>query len=673
MKKTKKKQVNKSKQEIALIAAIGIGLLVVTSLFTSEAGVIGIVIKSLFAGVFGIGGYIIPFYAIILGILYAKYGTDRVIYNLVQFAPAILLLMVTVHVVNFDSSIELATYFSMDNLDNGGFIGAVIAGVLLKMLGLYGTCILLSALVVMWVVSISNSSVMARVRTVVNNPPEKKRASKPPVKKEVQNKVAPNKTVQQNEVPQAKPARSGIEMPSLKRPVANVSNNVEDNSAKKLEETLLSFGVEAKVLQVNQGPTVTRYELQPKQGVKVSKIIGLADDIALNLAASGIRIEAPIPGKSAVGIEIPNQKTEMVYLMDLLATDKFKNFPSNVAFAIGKDIAGDVVITDIASMPHLLIAGATGSGKSVCINTLVTSLLCKSTPEEVRLIMIDPKVVELSVYNGIPHLLIPVVTDPKKAAGALSWAVDEMNKRYNLFADNSARDIKSYNQKVNDPSLTMPQIVIIIDELADLMMSCSKEVEDSICRLAQKARAAGIHLVIATQRPSVDIITGVIKANIPSRLAFAVSSGIDSRTILDMNGAEKLLGKGDMLFNPMGALKPLRVQGAFVSDKEVLDIVEDVKARGGTQYSQEVLDSINGATEPVAVNNDDNLLAQAQTLISGRDTISIAILQTSLGISNAKASKVMHELELLGLVSPGLGIGRPRKVLNQLHTQSKGA
>ncbi|OOB78371.1 MAG: hypothetical protein BEN18_07555 [Epulopiscium sp. Nuni2H_MBin001] len=669
MKKTKKQQA-KQNQKLITIAAVGVAVLVITSLFTDQVGMLGIAIKTIFAGLFGIGGYILPFYAIYLSILNARHGIDRVLYNLVQIVPAILLLMVTIHVANYDSSIELATYLTSANLDNGGFVGGVISKLLLTLIGLYGTCIVISALTVMWFVCVFNNNFIGQIKSILQNPPQKKTVKKTPSRAQksenLDNLEKPAKPVKQAKPAKVKPA---LAMPVLEKP----SKTKVDSAAQRLEDTLLSFGVEAKVLQINKGPTVTRYELQPKQGVKVSKILNLADDIALNLAASGIRIEAPIPGKSAVGIEIPNEKTEMVYLIELLGTEKFKKFPSKVAFAIGKDIAGETIIADIATMPHLLIAGATGSGKSVCINTLVTSILCKSTPQEVRLIMIDPKVVELSIYNGIPHLLVPVVTEPKKASGALNWAVEEMDKRYNLFSSKTVRDIKSYNEKVNDPSLTIPQIVIIIDELADLMMSCSKEVEDSICRLAQKARAAGIHLIIATQRPSVDVITGVIKANIPSRLAFAVSSGIDSRTILDMNGAEKLLGKGDMLFNPMGAIKPLRVQGAYISDKEVLAIVEDLKARGGTQYSQEVLASIEGTAEPVAIKTDDMLIDQATNLISGRDTISIATLQTSLGVSNSRASKVMNELELLGLVSPGLGIGRPRKVLNQLHAHSKGA
>ena len=372
-------------------------------------------------------------------------------------------------------------------------------------------------------------------------------------------------------------------------------------TAMKLQQTLQNFGVSVTVTNVSCGPSVTRYELQPEMGVKVSKIVGLADDIKLNLAAADIRIEAPIPGKAAVGIEVPNKENSAVMLRDLLESKVFKNSVSKISFAAGKDIGGKVVVADIAKMPHLLIAGATGSGKSVCINTLIMSILYKATPEEVKLIMIDPKVVELSVYNGIPHLMIPVVTDPKKAAGALNWGVAEMTRRYQAFAEYNVRDMKGYNEKVASmPPVEgkalerMPQIVIIVDELADLMMVAPGEVEEAICRLAQLARAAGIHLVVATQRPSVNVITGLIKANMPSRIAFSVSSGVDSRTIIDMNGAEKLLGKGDMLFYPSGYQKPARVQGSFVTDKEVQGVVEYLKNHNGdVTYDEEIVNHVN--------------------------------------------------------------------------------
>ena len=437
-------------------------------------------------------------------------------------------------------------------------------------------------------------------------------------------------------------------------------------NAKKLESTLKSFGVEAKVIQINKGPTVTRYELSPSQGVKVSKIVNLADDIALNLAASGIRIEAPIPGKAAVGIEVPNAETQSVYLRTVLESDTFKNHASKVAFALGEDIAGNPMVTDIAKMPHLLIAGATGSGKSVCINTLITSILYKADPKEVKLLLVDPKVVELSVYNGVPHLLIPVVTDPKKAASALKWAVREMLERYNDFAAHGVRDIKGFNAMMDengDEKGKMPQIVIIIDELADLMMAAPGEVEDSICRLAQMARAAGMHLIIATQRPSVDVITGVIKANIPSRLAFAVSSGIDSRTILDMVGAEKLIGKGDMLFYPTGQNKPSRLQGAFVTDAEVESIVSFLKKTGRPQYTQETIDKITSAAQSNGGGEDeDEFFEDAVELIIAKEKASVSMLQRQFRIGYNRAARLMDDLERRGMVGPEEG-SKPRRVL----------
>lgn len=444
---------------------------------------------------------------------------------------------------------------------------------------------------------------------------------------------------------------------------SNESKSEMLQNAKKLEATLKSFGVDAKVVQINKGPTVTRYEVSPNQGVKVSKIVNLADDIALNLAASGIRMEAPIPGKAAVGIEVPNKEIQSVALRSVLESETFQNFDSKLAFALGEDITGQPVVTDIAKMPHLLIAGATGSGKSVCINTLIASILYKATPEEVKLLLVDPKVVELSVYNGIPHLLIPVVTDPKKAAAALNWAVREMLARYQDFAENSVRDIKGYNamkQEKGENNL-MPQIVIIIDELADLMMAAPGEVEDSICRLAQMARAAGMHLIIATQRPSVDVITGVIKANIPSRLAFAVSSGIDSRTILDMTGAEKLLGKGDMLFYPQGTSKPVRIQGAFLSDKEVESIVHFIKKDGVTGYDNEMIDKIT-STEKVEIESTDEFFDSAVEFVIQKQKASTSMLQRQFHIGYNRAARLMESLEKNGIVGQEEG-SKPRKIL----------
>ena len=465
----------------------------------------------------------------------------------------------------------------------------------------------------------------------------------------------------------------------LKKGVAATGDSERElkETAVRLQQTLSTFGVKVTITDISQGPSVTRYELQPEQGVKVSKIVGLSDDIKLNLAATDIRIEAPIPGKAAIGIEVPNKENMPVALRDLLESRDFRDFKSNIAFAVGKDIAGKTVVADIAKMPHMLIAGATGSGKSVCINTLIMSILYKAHPDDVKLIMVDPKVVELSVYNGIPHLLIPVVTDPKKASAALHWGVSEMEDRYRRFADFNVRDLKGYNEKLEtmrekgqeDVPAKMPQIVIIVDELADLMMVCPGEVEESICRLAQLARAAGIHLIIATQRPSVDVITGLIKANMPSRVAFSVSSGVDSRTILDMNGAEKLLGKGDMLFYPQGYSKPARIQGAFVSDQEVSDVVDFLKNQAlGNVYAEDVEEKIKSIGSGVSGGGEgseaqlDELFEKAGRFIIEKDKASIGMLQRVLKVGFNRAARIMDQLCEYGVVGEEEGT-KPRKIL----------
>ncbi len=450
----------------------------------------------------------------------------------------------------------------------------------------------------------------------------------------------------------------------------NMDKNQLKNKALRLEETLRSFGVEAHVVNIEQGPTVTRFELQPRSGIKISKIMGLADDIALNLAAKGIRI-APIPGKTVIGVEVANDKITPVYVKEVITSKEFQEHSSKIAFAVGKDTTGRAIIGDIAKMPHVLIAGATGSGKSVCINTLITSILFKAHPNDVKLIMIDPKVVELGVYNGIPHLLIPVVTDPKKAAGALHWAVMEMLNRYKLFADNGVRDIKGYNEyvrKKGEEEMTLPQIVIIIDELADLMMASPKDVEEYICRLAQLARAAGMHLVIATQRPSVDVITGLIKANVPSRIAFAVSSQVDSRTILDGAGAEKLLGKGDMLYYPVGETKPLRVQGSLITDKEVERIVNVVKATASARYDEDIMEQLESTQTPEGGKEDngasdaDELLPQAIEIVVDSGQASTSMLQRRLKLGYSRAARIVDQMEERGIVGPSEG-SKPRQVL----------
>lgn len=495
----------------------------------------------------------------------------------------------------------------------------------------------------------------------------------------------------QTEVPVSSIYRQQYKFPSidLLKKVDNKGAGETERELKKtalqLQQTLLTFGVKVTITDISQGPSVTRFELQPEQGVKVSKIVGLADDIKLNLAAVDIRIEAPIPGKAAVGIEIPNKENSTVSLRELLETKNFKEFDSNIAFAVGKDIGGNTIVSDIGKMPHMLIAGATGSGKSVCINTLIMSILYKAHPDDVKMIMIDPKVVELSVYNGIPHLLIPVVTDPKKASAALHWGVAEMTDRYQKFAEFNVRDLKGYNKKVEKMEVNdqgelpskMPQVIIIVDELADLMMVAPGEVEASICRLAQLARAAGIHLIIATQRPSVDVITGLIKANMPSRVAFSVSSGIDSRTILDMNGAEKLLGRGDMLFYPQGYPKPARIQGAFVSDNEVGDVVDFLKNQAiGNTYDENINDKIDNikstgttaGTGNGSANNQeerDVYFLEAGQFIIEKDKASIGMLQRVFKIGFNRAARIMDQLSEAGVVSEEEGT-KARKILMTL-------
>lgn len=465
----------------------------------------------------------------------------------------------------------------------------------------------------------------------------------------------------------------------LNRNTNSKASNLERenrDTAITLKQTLQNFGVKVDITDISCGPSVTRYELKPELGVKVSRIVSLADDIKLSLAAADIRIEAPIPGKSAIGIEVPNKEAGSVFLRELIETDTFKNTSSKIAFAAGKDIAGKTIVADIARMPHLLIAGATGSGKSVCINTIIMSILYKARPDEVNLIMVDPKVVELSIYNGIPHLLLPVVTEPKKAAGALNWAVNEMNTRYKKFAGVGARNLKGYNdiaakmefKEGEIPVEKLPEIVIIIDELADLMMVAPGEVEDAICRLAQLARAAGIHMVIATQRPSVNVITGLIKANVPSRIAFSVSSGVDSRTILDMNGAEKLLGKGDMLYFPSNIPKPIRVQGAFVSDEEVSKVVQFLKDNmsGEVNYDESITEtaiaSKAGGQAAEQQDDRDSLFADAGRFVIEKERGSIGMLQRQFKIGFNRAGRIMDQLADAGVVGPEIGT-KPRKVL----------
>ena len=473
-----------------------------------------------------------------------------------------------------------------------------------------------------------------------------------------------NKNKAKKKVVYKKPSIDLLTMPERAN---NAGVNEElKQKAKILDETLKNFGVDARVVQVTQGPAVTRYEVQPNVGVKVSKIVSLADDIALNLQAKSIRIEAPIPGKAAVGIEVENSVVNTVALKEIIQSKEFKNSKSKISFAVGKDIAGNPIVGNLKEMPHLLIAGATGSGKSVCINSIITSILYKASPDEVKLVLIDPKVVELGNYNGIPHLLIPVVTDPSKAAAALSWAVVEMTSRYKIFSEVGAKDLASFNQKMRaqkEEESVLPQIVIIIDELADLMLVASKQVQETVQRIAQLGRAAGIHLIVATQRPSVDVITGVIKANIPARIAFAVSSGYDSKTILDAGGAEKLVGKGDMLYSPKGGVKPIRVQGTFVSEEDVNAVIDSIKEQvEENDYSQEVIDSINNGGSFEMDDDADELLPEAIEFVVQAGQASVSMLQRRFRIGYNRSARIVDQMEERGIVGPQDG-ARPRKVL----------
>lgn len=755
-KKSKNVMNQKLKNEIIMIAAFVLSIIIAVSVYTTDgAGVVGNLIKQLFVGLLGFSAYILPVYIVTLTaiILFDKFqGKIKIKYIVTSFF--LIVLSTGAHIIQQSSSAAITVdkftdYFEIASWQNGGLIGGLLGNLMINLFGFWGSSLIIIALCLIYVILLTEKSffkivsyfgekihqgVSDRVKESKKNQEEKKKTKKQReviVKgieaeekaqtKEVSNVVTNDHAYGLSKETEEKKDSEDfavepfgdseqltvVDMPVVveskpkkvdKVPVQptditiNSTNIVYDyppvnllnknpqtttmdsrnellHNARKLERSLESFGVKAKVVQVNKGPTVTRYELQPGEGVKVSKIANLADDIALNLAAAGVRIEAPVPGKGVVGIEVANKDKQTVFLREVIDSLKFNKFPSDVAFGLGKDIDGSVVVTDIAKMPHLLVAGATGSGKSVCINTLITSILYKSHPKDVKLILIDPKVVELSVYNGIPHLLIPVVNDPKKAAGALNWAVSEMTSRYKKFAELSVRDVKGFNKSIEGAAdcnyEKMPQIVIVIDELADLMMVSPKDVEEAICRLAQMARAAGIHLVIATQRPSVDVITGVIKANIPSRLAFAVSSGTDSRTILDMNGAEKLLGKGDMLFMPIGAQKPIRIQGAFISDKEVENIVSYVKKDIEVSYNDVVLEEIaTGVSTIGATGSDENdeHLEQAIELVVDKQKASISMLQRSFRIGFNRAARLMEDMHDRGIVGPEEG-SKPRRVL----------
>ncbi len=721
------------KATIWVIALIIISILLAVLIY-SESGYIGKTISPILGGLFGFIKYIIPIGIFVVAISIACNKRDYIEAKLIEFAIFLLCVSVVFCVfqinsgnLNYEGEFWDGVkdgYVLGEANKGGGAVGAILGIALAKLIGPMGTLILgmgVAIVLIVFILQIDvNQWIANKFEVLKENRMEKKQnkergrdISRVQIKNQDQailddqimidipefnkhnndNKEKNNDFIEANLFKEQKEEKQEktkevltldhtitvedehyefppIELLEKGSKASKGSKKVVTETASKLQKTLYNFGVSAKVEKVSVGPAITRYELKPAEGVRVSKIAKLADDIALNLAAESIRIEAPIPGKQAVGIEVPNKENEIVHLRDIIDSDAFENAKSKLSMALGKDVAGDEVVTDIAKMPHVLIAGSTGSGKSVCINTLITSIIYKSKPSEVKMVMIDPKVVELSVYNGIPHLLIPVVTDPKKAAGALEWAVQEMVKRYSLFAQKGVRDIKGYNEELEkeEGGEKLPQIIIIIDELADLMMVAAKEVEDAICRLAQMARAAGMHLVIATQRPSVDVITGIIKANIPSRIAFAVSSGVDSRTILDMVGAEKLLGKGDMLFAPIGASKPQRIQGAYISDKEIEKIVDFLKANGEVTYNEDIMEKIENSgksDKEIDEDNDDDtderlMEAIEEVVTSGQ--ASTSFIQKRLKVGYARAGRIIDQMEERGIVS-GYAGSKPRQVL----------
>jgi len=654
-------------------------LLILISLFSERMGLVGGFLQRVLLSLFGFAAYLLPL-LLLSTTLAAFLGRKLTMEKFSGFALLFITVLVGLQLSNPGSAL----------VPNGcgGLVGQILTLGLVRLFGRIGSWILLGTLVIValiltceeFILTMSTSlknrftkkpSLQFPTATSLSNPesnPTVQPTSPVEIKKGNEPEV-PVKTNDSSSYPEQQPelpkSEGPFSMPPfsiLKNPVRlknqRVKQNINEN-IKILEQTLANFSVQAKVTEVCYGPTITRYEIYPAPGVKVSRIVSLSNDIALSLAATGIRIEAPIPGKAAIGIEVPNKKTRPVFLREVIETSMFDQSKSPLTVALGKDISGAPVIADLTQMPHLLIAGATGSGKSVCINTIICSILFKSTPDQVKLLLIDPKMVELSNFNGIPHLLAPVVTDTKKTAGVLNWLVTEMENRYSLFATAGVRDIERYNKA--DSQTKLPFILVVIDELADLMMVAPAEVEGAICRLAQMARATGIHLIMATQRPSVDVITGLIKANIPSRLSFAVSSQTDSRTILDINGAEKLLGKGDMLFYPVGASKPRRIQGALVSDQEVRDLVLFWRDQGMPKFDQAILEA-QPQSQSNSIDDLDELFYQALELVVDTGQASASYLQRRFRIGYTRAARIMDQLEAKGYISPPEG-SKARDVL----------
>jgi len=700
-KKSNNKKIQKSNfsKDIYGVIIIAISLLSMISLFSSKMGIVGSILRGISFSSMGFGAYVFPLAVAISGIIFIINKFDnkegKLILSILFIFLSMLILFDGVNSLdlNFKERINSSIDLS-ETGKSGGIIGSFLGYFFYKLFGSVGTYLILGFIIFINILLITNIKIIDIINFLKNKPQKVvDNSSEPKISNETfietnkeEIKILDYTKTQKKDslrdinikqgvdtidneikIKQNKNHISTYSIPSLallKSPITNqdVNNKKEIlNNAKIIEETMKNFGIDAKILEINVGPTITCYELQPSPGIKLSKIVSLSDNIALSLASSDIRIEAPIPGKSAVGIEVPNKVKSSVLLKEIIMSDEYKSIDSNIPLALGKDVSGNVIVSTIDKMPHLLIAGATGSGKSVCINTIIMSILYKSSPEDVKLLLIDPKVVELSIYNGIPHLLIPVVTDAKKAAFALNWAVEEMEKRYKIFAQNNVRDISSYNSKVQDKKDKLPMIVIIIDELADLMMVAAQEIEDYICRLAQMARAAGMYLIVATQRPSVDVITGTIKANIPSRISFAVSSQVDSRTILDMSGAEKLLGKGDMLFYPSFYSKPARVQGAFISDEEVESIVNSLKAQDITEYDEGIIEVVENPKE-IYFDDSDELLPKAIELVVEEGQASISLLQRRLKIGYARAARIIDEMEERSVIG-GYEGSKPRKVL----------
>lgn len=704
----KKKDYNK---DLIGISIIIVAMVVMLSLFNLNMGIIGSIINKVIFLLVGFGGYIFPLCIIAIGIIIILDKFDlkekKLIISIFILFISTLIIFDNVNIPNskFIERMNNSILLSQTR-KGGGVLGGVLGFFFYNLFGPIGTyLILLSAMSIniLVITDIKIKTIINKLKSMIKAKPKTNLVKKTNQKKKPKPKPKPKLNIQkpteiskenikildytksdtkksdlaQNIDKELDSKDIGLEdiqkdfsiykYPSLdllKSPISRTNGDDEKEILKNaniIEETMKNFGIDAKITQINRGPTITCYELEPAPGIKLSRIVSLSDNIALSLASSDIRIEAPIPGKAAVGIEVPNKIKDNVLFKEIVSSKNYMELESKIPLALGKDVSGKSIISTIDKMPHLLIAGATGSGKSVCINTIIASILYKSAPEDVKLLLIDPKVVELNIYNGIPHLLIPVVTDAKKAAFALNWAVQEMEERYKKFAQNNVRDISSYNDKMSDKKDKLPMMVIIIDELADLMMVAAQEIEDYICRLAQMARAAGIYLIVATQRPSVDVITGTIKANIPSRISFAVSSHIDSRTILDSAGAEKLLGKGDMLFYPSFYSKPSRLQGAFISDEEVEDLVEFLKSQDFGGYNEEVIDVLENAKE-ISLDDSDELLPDAINLVINEGQASISLLQRRLKIGYTRAARIVDEMESKGIVGGHEG-SKPRKVL----------